>query len=1043
MLQKLKTSLAVLGVTLISGMAFGQANADCATLEPICSDAGVQFSASSGVTAASVTNPGNDYDCLFSSPNPTWYYMQVGVSGNLDFTLFANQDIDFIIYGPFADLPAAQAGCEFYGNGGVGSAIVDCSYSSTNNETPSIPNAVVGEIYVLLITNYASVVQNVDFNQTNTGQPGAGELDCNIISVPPCVSDPGTFVLQKDPVGPPVNQFTTAPIYLCEGDAWSATSNNDFILPNDTIAQPVGDGIYSAQLMWLVYDAAPISADPDADPGFLNFIIPSTNIMDINNGASPIVANFGCGTYWFVPVAGDDGIGGNGGVANGTNDNGGLDWDKNNNGCYLLGTPIQVTYACPIQTASVVNCNPPGTINGVDINISGGSGNYTVVNTGAGNLSSTNVSNPGTATVANMNNNNTWAISITDAQGCQANATGIFSGPVISNITITPAPDCPLLGTGGVDVTVNGTSGAGAPYTIVMASDPPTVGTTDSYSNSAGTIVPIVVADAAGCIADSTVTITSLGHFIDVQITAISGEDCFGDGNGSATISGVPTPTGNVVTIVWTDPLGGNFPGGPTNTTQNGMMPGTWIVCVTDDVGSGCEVCIPVVITAPQELDIFVENSNIPVCYGFSDGSIDVGFSGGTAPVSITWSHDGALTGDVANTIPAGTYTTYITDANGCSDSVVTIIAQPDSLYGVFTLKNIDCFGGSTGGIIVDNVFGNFGNYTYNWNLQGQAPNPPNTSNVANNLPAGDYVLTLLDENGCDAVYQFTLTESPELVLSQLGSEPAYCRLFAFQSGNGVVFASASGGTPGFTYEWTNLSTGATSSNTTWGGLNPATYQMVVTDALGCTLVQNIQLDSVNPIAAFTVISSDLDGNLEGTAPVNVSFTNQSEYFANPNNPSADTTFFWNLNHDFASWYISHNYFEVLDTIYTGEVVYEVCLVAINKNGCTDTACKNIIVHERPLLNTPNIFTPGGDGSSNDIFTFQLVSQAVETFSAVIVDRWGKVIFEFNSITDGWDGNTAGGQACTDGVYFYTYDAVFTNGTAQSGQGNITLIREN
>jgi hypothetical protein len=31
-------------------------------------------------------------------------------------------------------------------------------------------------------------------------------------------------------------------------------------------------------------------------------------------------------------------------------DNGGLDWDKNGNDCYLLGAPVQVTYACEIVT---------------------------------------------------------------------------------------------------------------------------------------------------------------------------------------------------------------------------------------------------------------------------------------------------------------------------------------------------------------------------------------------------------------------------------------------------------------------------------------------------------------------------------------------------------------------------------------------------------------------------------------------------------------------------------------------------------------------
>ena len=1038
MLQKIKKATAVLGVTLLSSMAFAQANDNCDDMEPICTDAGLSFTANSGGPNASTVDPGNNYDCLASSPNPAWYYFEIATAGPIDMSLTAPQDIDFIIWGPYTDLAAAQGQCGNMGNGGPGAPVVDCSYSSTNNETPSIPNTQVGEVYVMLITNYANTVQDLSLTQTG----GTGATDCNIITPDPCLSDPGTFVTQKDPAGPAPNVFTVAPIYLCQGDAWSATSNDDFILPNDTIAQPIGDGVYSAQLMWLVYDAAPVSLDPGTDPGFLNFIIPSEDLMDINNGTSPIITNFGCGTYWFVPVAGDDGVGGNGNVANGTNDNGALDWDKNNNGCYLLGEAIEVTYACEIETANVLNCDPPGTINGMDVDITGGSGNYTIVNTGAGNLVSSNVNNPGTATVENLNNNSAWSINITDAEGCTASASGIFSAPVITNVSLTPAPDCPALGVGSVDVTVSGTSGQGPTYTIVM-DGVPTVGTAGTYSNIAGTVVPVVVSDGAGCISDTTVTIPSAGHFINVQITALQGEQCFGDGTGAATISAVPTPSGNVVSIVWTDPLGANFPGGPGNTSQSGMMPGFWTVCVTDDVGSGCEVCIPVEITAPAQLDIFVDNSNEPVCYGFADGSIDVGVLGGTNPLAFSWSHNPANTGDVANQVPAGEYTAYVTDGNGCMDSVVIDLGQPDSLWGEFIIKNIDCFGASTGGIITTNVNGAFGNYTYNWNLQGVVPNPPNSSNSANGLPAGTYVMTLLDENGCNNEYQWTLTQNPQLVFNEFGTEDAYCRLFGFQSGNGVVFASASGGVPDYTYQWMNLATGATSTNTTWGGRNPGSYQMTVTDAVGCTLVETIELDSVNPIAAFTVLSAELDANCEGTAPVVVQLTNQSEYFANPNNPSADTTFFWNLDHfKFPNtWWISHDINETADTVYTGEEVFEACLVAINKNGCTDTACKLITVHEQPMFTPPNVFTPGDAGTPNENFQFMELSQAVETFYAVVVDRWGQVVFEYNLITDQWDGNNKNGKPCNDGVYFYNYDVIYTNGETTSGQGNVTLIR--
>ena len=139
-------------------------------------------------------------------------------------------------------------------------------------------------------------------------------------------------------------------------------------------------------------------------------------------------------------------------------------------------------------------------------------------------------------------------------------------------------------------------------------------------------------------------------------------------------------------------------------------------------------------------------------------------------------------------------------------------------------------------------------------------------------------------------------------------------------------------------------------------------------------------------------------------------------------------------------WYISHDYFEGMDTSYIGEAIYEVCLIAQNKNGCADTACKNIIVHVQPELITPNIFTPGSNGF-NDLFTFEFNAQGIETFHCVIVNRWGITVAELNAITDGWDGTDLNGDDCVAGVYFYAYEAVSSNSTAFNGQGNVQLVR--
>ena len=63
-------------------------------------------------------------------------------------------------------------------------------------------------------------------------------------------------------------------------------------------------------------------------------------------------------------------------------------------------------------------------------------------------------------------------------------------------------------------------------------------------------------------------------------------------------------------------------------------------------------------------------------------------------------------------------------------------------------------------------------------------------------------------------------------------------------------------------------------------------------------------------------------------------------------------------------------------------------------------------------------------------------------FKADFFNRYGVLVYQFNDATDQWDGtNIKNGNNCADGTYFYTYEAMSTNGTPFSGEGTVTLIR--
>ena len=75
----------------------------CANAFPFCTDAGL-YEFPAGVNAGS-GEAGPDYDCLYTTPNPAWYYMRMAQPGDMTIHMYStpSYDIDFCCWGPFSD----------------------------------------------------------------------------------------------------------------------------------------------------------------------------------------------------------------------------------------------------------------------------------------------------------------------------------------------------------------------------------------------------------------------------------------------------------------------------------------------------------------------------------------------------------------------------------------------------------------------------------------------------------------------------------------------------------------------------------------------------------------------------------------------------------------------------------------------------------------------------------------------------------------------------------------------------------------------------
>ncbi len=116
---------------------------------------------------------------------------------------------------------------------------------------------------------------------------------------------------------------------------------------------------------------------------------------------------------------------------------------------------------------------------------------------------------------------------------------------------------------------------------------------------------------------------------------------------------------------------------------------------------------------------------------------------------------------------------------------------------------------------------------------------------------------------------------------------------------------------------------------------------------------------------------------------------------------------------------------------------FNACLVAYNQFECSDTTCQDVQSLINPLLDVPNAFTPGRFGA-NSIIRVQGFGIIAMTWK--IYNRWGQLVFQSNTPSQGWDG-TFNGIAQPMDVYAYTLDATFDDGTKTTRKGDITLIR--
>ncbi|NUY79666.1 gliding motility-associated C-terminal domain-containing protein [Flavobacterium sp. MAH-1] len=647
-----------------------------------------------------------------------------------------------------------------------------------------------------------------------------------------------------------------------------------------------------------------------------------------------------------------------------------------------------------------------------------------------------------------------YSVTINDAGGCPFSQTYTISEPaelVFAGTTETDVT-CNNLANGTISVNIGG----GTPgYTFNWTKDTAPFSTSQNLTGLAPGVYEVTVSDQNNCgpIAMS-FTITEPQPLV-ASIVSQTNVECYGANTGALSVTalgGTPIETSPGVfgyQYAWTGPNG--FSSSDPNIAN--LFAGDYTLTVTD--ANNCQTNLSVTVTQSPEIVIAYTATEI-TCYGANDANLTVNLSGGVAPYTFTWSNMATILNQT--NLAAGDYTITVTDALGCVKSLAINIPEAPVFAIDPIVTQISCHGEQDGSIQL-NLVGGIAPITLVWSDGSPA------GLTRNNLGPGTYSVTITDSKPCVIQRTFIIVEPQALVLSGQVENADDCN----SANGGAIDLLVSGGTPPYTYSWSNGSTSEDLANLTNGN-----YAVTVTDSRGC--ISNGQYTVLRPDPITITIATETDFNCEthevsqdfvatvsgGVPPYQLQWSSGIISGANNEIMHTDVNGIVNITAtdalgcsmqfaldvqipvlgyiDFEPESFGNEHYGIFsvhdpitfnstvtgdyetivwdfgDGTFSNEISpvhtyvnpgsYVVVQTVTYPFGCQYTKVITLIVEEGYFLTIPTAFTPNND-SLND--KYRPVSKRLESIRMDIYDSWGSMIFsESGDVLIGWDGSIKG-----------------------------------
>jgi gliding motility-associated-like protein len=601
----------------------------------------------------------------------------------------------------------------------------------------------------------------------------------------------------------------------------------------------------------------------------------------------------------------------------------------------------------------------------------------------------------------------TYSLTVTDQNGCSTSGTWNITEPLpLANAVSFDPSTCGLANGSATSAASGGTS----PYSWQW-NDAALQTSATATGLVAGTY-EVLLTDDHGCSITANTSINDLpGPVIDsISTTPVL---CHGGITGSATVILVPGTGSAPFLFEWS-------PGGSSSATASSLVAGAYTVVVSDT--NGCSASGVGIITEPPLLELFVSVSDT-ICVGDTT-QVYASASGGTLPYAYTWLPTPGFSGPGPHiTYPENTvtYTAMVTDNNGCVDGPLNISVFVKPPVSVIATDVTVC-AGDAATISAVAAGGDGGPYTYSWSngssgASQTVPTAAGTSEI-------NLIVTAADGCSTPGTDTATITINPGSIAGLVGSTLSGCEPLS------VNFTGVSDN--GVNYYWSYGDSGTGSgSATTHVFTDDGTYTITLTvvTAAGCsTTVSNINYINVHPLpnASFSASPSPATS----LAPT-VNFTDLSTDMI--------VSWYWDFGDPMSTADYSSS--QHPSYMYSEPGTNTVMLVVTNQYGCVDTAYSPVEIIDDYAFYVPNAFTPDGDGI-NDVFIPKGVGYDEDSYSFLIFDRWGNMIFSSDDPEKGWNGiANHGSEIAQMDVYVWKVNVKDNRGLMHRYIGQVTLVK--